>query len=765
MVKLTPYSDRAPQDRPYDRDGAGRELSPHAPPPPGYYGYTPPPFDDPQTEKIDIFKLLRSILIRKWLVISIILIGVISAAGYTLWQVPQYRSSVTIEILKKDDSIIEGVGIGQDNVADATFMATQYELLRSRALAERVAEVLDLPSDARYANQDAKRSRRLEAATQAVLFGSGVAPVRRSRVIEISYTSIHPSEASRIANAIAENFIESNMERKYNATAYARRFLEERLASTKRLLEDSQRKLVAYAQDKGIIELGAEGAPSLDASSLIALNDALAQAQSERISAEQTYREAVSNPLTREFIGDEVLAPVKERRSKLVAEYEENLSLFKPDYPDMLKLSARIQSLDREIEATKNGLVGSLETAYRAALGREQSLQSRVDGLKEEVQDLRNRRIEYEILQREVDTTRSQYEALLQRLKEVSFASGVANSQVSIVDRAVPPTRPFSPNLKLNVAIGFAASLLIGVGLALVLGFFDDTIKTPEDVEEKLGLPTFGVIPKQAEDEEFTDLLRDPRSPVSEAFSSAKTALEFATTEGLPKSILVTSTRPAEGKTSTAIALATALSKSGRRTLIIDADMRRPSFMAGDGDSIGLSGLLTSADSLSEHVVGSDEWGLHLIPSGVIPPNPAELLSGKRLRDIIQEAEQWFDVVIVDAPPVMSFADSPLLASACRGVIVVVQSGGIRAPAAARTIGRLSETRSTVLGVILTKFDAKKAGYGYGYGYGYYEEYGYGDEDADGNLAIADESTEKRRINIFAVESHEDDDQDVEPRV
>ncbi len=711
-------------------------------------------FVEPEANGFDFWATLQILLTRKWMILSITLCGVLIGAMLALRATPMYKAFATIEIQRQETQIIEGGNVDPVVVADAEYMATQYELLRSRSLAQRVADTLDLPSDPLYANQTLTRSERLDQAANVILKGLRVAPAGRSRVVEVEFISPSPAETARIANAVVDNFIQSNLERKYNTTAYAREFLEERLAATRVALEKSERELVAYAERQGILDLssGDEGSINLDTNSLVRLNEDLAAAESDRIEKEQRYLQARDNPSSSPLLESDALQALKARESELNARYQELLGKFKPDYPEMVSLRTRIDAIQKEIKTEAQAILIALEGEYKAALAREQSLMARVSQLKDEVQSQRNRRIQYTILKRDVDTNRSQYEALLNRLKEVSIASGVGSSQVSIVDRAVVPKLPFEPNLSRVVIQSLIVSLGLGIAIAFALNFIDDTIKTPEDVRKKLGLPAIGIIPRIGKKSELVmDALDDPKSGISEAFVSARTALEFTTDGGAPRSLLVTSTRPSEGKTSSTISLARAFSRIGRSVLIIDADMRKPSFVVENGSSIGLSGLLTSDATLVENAIQSDTPGLWLLPSGVIPPNPAELLSGGRLRQIIREAEEAFDIVIVDSPPVLSFADAPLLGAACGGATVVVQAGSIRRPAVERTLGRLFESRTNVLGIILMKFDAKTAGYDYGYYYSAYGSAAYNYVELSGNA----KERARRRIKLQAAE---DDD-------
>jgi capsular exopolysaccharide synthesis family protein len=708
--------------------------------------------DEGPVENVDraaqFWSIFQTLLRRRWLILAVLVLGVSAAAALTLMRVPQYRASATLEVQRQQTQIMEGAEVEPMTIADAEHMATQYELLKSRALAERVAEVLDLPADERFANPEGSRSDRLAQATNAVMRATEVLPVSRSRVVEVRIRGPYPAETARIANAVAENFIEMNLERRYNATSYARRFLEERLATTKTALEEAERKLNEYSREKEILDLssagGSELGSSLDASSLIAVNAALTEAQQARITAELSYIEARDNPSTRDFLDNEGIKTLRTKRSELVSEYEEKLSKFQPEWPDMKQLQARIAALDREIEAERVRFIGALEANYKSAVQAESALQERVFELKGDVQNLRDRSVEYNILNREADTLRGQYDALLSRFKEVSIASGIGASQVSIVDRAETPSLPFEPDMRSELIRALVLSLALAIGLALLLEFIDDTIKTPDDIKAKLGIAVLGVVPKLKGKPNVAALLRDPRSPFSESFSSVRTALQFSSSSGAPRSLLVTGIRPAEGKTSSALSMAVAFANTGLRVLVVDADLRRPSFAAPAGASVGLSGYLTQNVSLRDQVVAGAFERVFLLPAGVIPPNPAELLSSPRLGQLIQEAMGQYDLVIVDSPPVLDFADSPSLSAVCDATVLVLQAGNIRRPAALRAIGRLTEAHANIVGAILTKFDVRRAEYSYGYNYAY--GYGYNLD----RKSMAAEARRRRRIEIFS---------------
>jgi capsular exopolysaccharide synthesis family protein len=441
----------------------------------------------------------------------------------------------------------------------------------------------------------------------------------------------------------------------------------------------------------------------------------MALAMARRIAAEQRYRQMAGATTTAEIA--ERTSGLRNQLAVLQAQYQEKLATFKPDYPDMLQLRSRIDSLEQalrdEAGTTQASRAGTLRVEYLAALNEERGLQARVGQLKSEVLNLRGRSIQYNILQRDVDTNRSLYDALLQRYKEIGVAGGIGESQASVVDRAEVPPSPYSPNLILNILIGFGIGLILGTGTAFLLEVLNDTIKTPEDVRDKLRLAFLGGVPvakgKAVED------INEGASAVSEAYFSAMTSLQFTTDKGTPKILVVTSTRQAEGKSTSAWALASSFARVGNRVLLIDADMRKPAFVTGAEKKDGLANLLTNRDLISDHVVKVDAEGIWLLPCGPLPPNPAELLSSPRLREIFAEAGSEFDQVIIDSPPILGLADTPLLASLAEGTLMVVEAGKTRTRAATEALGRLRHADANVIGALLTRYKHDSASYGYAY--------------------------------------------------
>ena len=683
----------------------------------------------------------------RWLILGSTAVALAGAIVLTLLTTPVYKSAAVLEINPPSVEILEDAQ-AKTTSDDRQYFATQIGLLSSRSLAQRVAQELNLASKPDFADPEADRASRLKAATGTLLRDFEVQPVQQSRLIEISYSSTDPSLAAQVTNTFADNFINSNLERRYEASSYARTFLERQIANVKRELEKSERQLVAYAQQQGIINTGTaqageqSDASSLQGASLVALNQALAEAQTRRISAEQAYRQSRSAGTTAEV--NESTQALRQQRATLESEYQDKLASFKPDYPDMVRLRARIDALEQQIRReagnVAGGRVNTLAREYQAAAAAERMIQARVNQLRGSVLNLRGRSIQYNILQREVDTNRSLYEALLERYKKIGVAGGVGMNLVSIVDRAEVPVLPYKPNLILNLLTGLAIGLALGIGAALALEFLNDTIKTPDDVRDKLRLASLGVIPRKESQESLAEELKDQTSAVSEAYFSLRTSLQFTTDTGAPKTLLITSTRAAEGKSSTTLALAQNFARLGNSVLLIDGDLRKPAFVTGGNQDVGLSKLLTNSDRLRDHVLKTEFENLCLVPCGPLPPNPAELLASPRLRAIITEAAAEFDMVIVDGPPVLGLADAPLLGAATRGTLMVVETGKTRTKAAVDAINRLKSSGSHIVGAVLTKYRHRSHGYGYGYSYEPYKYGGIGSREREIRLIAHRES-------------------------
>jgi len=705
-------------------------LGPYAPP--QVQGFQPGHRTYSTASILDLQTFLRIIQHWRWLILGALALGVAAAIIVTLLTTPIYRAWVTLEVNPPTVEVSsEQTREREVNQDPYDVIATQVGLLNSKGVAERTAQDLNLGNNPSFVAQTGDASTRLKTAAAVVQKNLKAEVPKEGQLIKFSFDSRSPQLAAQVANGVAESFINSSLQRRYEASAYARKFLERQIAKTRTDLERSERSLVAYAQAQGIINtaVGADGKPaggdggSLQGESLVALNKALADATARRVAAEGAYRGALATGPTSDVTAS--TQGLRTQRAALQADYQQKLTFMKPDHPEMISLKAQISELDKQIATEGSQMASSRNNSllqeYRGAASAENALRGKVLGLKGDVLNLRGRSIQYNILQREVDTNRSLYDALLQRYKEIGVAGGIGASPVSIVDRADAPGAPYKPNLLLNLLFGVVGGLLAGMGAAVGLEFLNDTIKTREDVRNKLGLACVGAVPKTSAKDAFVEDLKNPASVVSEAYSAVVAALRFSTESGMPKILLVTSTQPGEGKSSTALALAQNFARRGKNVVLIDSDLRKPAFKTSS-EKIGLTKLLTNDERIGHHVVETQHENLKLLPSGPIPPNPADLLSTGRFRAILNEAAEQFDVVIIDGPPTLGLADAPLLAASAGHVMFVVESGKTRTRAAIEALNRIEATGAHIVGATLTKSIDSGGGYGYkryGYGYGY----------------------------------------------
>lgn len=693
--------------------------------------------------------------IRQYLRIAIrwryVIAGVVAACillglVITLLMTPKFTAMSTIEISRDSDKVTRFEGVEREtSVADQEFYQTQYGLLRARSLAERVANRLQLVDDPAFfrrfkvsSNKPAfelvngryppsLRAQRVRAAGQILLKNLSVNPTRLSRLVDVGFTSPDADFSARVANMWGDSFIQMNLERKIQATSYGRNLLQRQLTDAKEKLDASQRQLVGYASAQQIINLPAQSGPnggsaerSIVADDLASLNAALSTATAERIQVEARYREAGRAGSSTEALRNLAINNLRQRRAELAADYQKLMVQFEPGYAAARAIKSQLDQLDRSIAREEGRVTGSQLADYREAVKRERDLKSKVDQLKASYLDLRRRSIQYNIFQQEVDTNRVLYDGLLQRFKEIGVAGGVGINNISVVDTADVPQKPSSPRLFLNLAL----SILIGLGLGALVAFaleqMDEAIADPAELERRLGLPLLGSVPK-VEGREPKEELLNRKSDLVDAYLAVQTNLAFSTERGVPRSFAVTSTRPSEGKSTTALALATTLARAQRRVILVDGDLRSPSVhhLAGVDHHVGLSNFLAGDDDLDAQILEAKELGFRIMTAGPIPPNAAELLTGDRLTVLIERLLEQHDHVIVDSPPVMGLADAPLIASRVEGVVYAVESHGIRSTMIKTALARLAASNARIFGGVLTKFEARLGHYGYGYDYGY----------------------------------------------
>jgi succinoglycan biosynthesis transport protein ExoP len=689
-----------------------------------------------------IVQLWNIVLRHKWVLFAIMAAALAAGLLLTLLATPEYTATTRIEISRERQNITSVEGLESDRVGqDVEFFQTQYALLEARSLAERVARQLRLANDERFltahgvSENSAEGSGEQQTARQMadqqikqvvdiLLENVAIEPIRGSALIDISYTSADPALSAEISNVWAEQFRAASADRRFASTADARDFLESRLDELRARLENSERQATAYAAQKGIVTLGvtrdADGNitsnRTLVSSDLEMLAGALSVATADRVAAASRARvgssptEALTNP---------TLSGLRERRATLAAELNRLSVQFEPGYPQMQALSRQIETIDQSIIREEDRIRANRQDEYRAALQRERELQSKVNELRGDLTSQDVDSIQYNIYKREADTNRQLYEALLQRYKEIGVA-GVEASNIAIIDPARVPQRPSSPSLPLNLALAMILGMGLAMTAALILEQIDEGLREPGKVQSELGIPLLGSV-SETETGDAYEEIHDVKSELSEAYLSIRTSLAFATSHGLPKSIMVTSSRAAEGKTTSSYSLAYTLGRAGKRVILIDADMRSPSLaeIVGIANTSGLANFLAGLEDWRPLVTQPGELPFDFLPSGPTPPSAAELLSTDRMARLVAELSQSYDHIVIDAPPLLGLADAPLISQSVDGVIMVIEAGGVAIRGLRFAVARLHSAKANILGAILTKLDAKQAGYGYGYGYGY----------------------------------------------
>lgn len=682
---------------------------------------------------------------RFWIagiVLGCLLLGVI----VTILSTPIFRAEATVQI---DQEAAKVLGT-EDTDATASifdsdrFLQTQIDVIRSRSLAQAVADDLQLFNNPRFLEQMevdpasaddsflSPEEARRELVLETLAENLGVTLPLDSRIATISFRSPDSALSARIANNFAENYIRNNLQRKFDTSSYAREFLQQQLQEAAVQLAESERDALEYARRTRVIDASNAATSDLSASSrpqslitatLVQLNQDYAAALSRRIAAQQAWETArKQDPINLpQALNNLAVQNLLEERAKVQAEYEQELQRRKEEFPTVKQAKARLDELDRQINAIAGNIQQTIKANYDIALEQERALEQQISALKTETLDEQERGVQLGILQRQIANDRQLYDLLLTRFNELNAEAGVQANNVSIIDRASQPSEPVEPNIPLNLAL----ALLAGIGLAGLFVFgreqFFDMLRTPEDVTRKLSLPLLGASPRVDEGESVQELILDPKTEVSEHYASLRASLVLATSHGLPRTLAFTSAVQGEGKSSSCYATAVALSRIGKRVLVIELDLRRPNQhnMFGLKNNEGITDLLTGNATPEEVTHPTKHRGVDFISSGGIPPNPTDLLASPALRTVLNNLSAKYDIILVDSPPTLGLADAIEICSVSEGTLFVTEAGRNRANNVRGSIDRLRGGGAKVLGVLMTKFDARSAGYSYNYGYSY----------------------------------------------
>jgi polysaccharide biosynthesis transport protein len=723
-------------------------------------------------DSLTLTDIARIVLKHKWTLLMVIALACAVAAIRTFLSTPIYRSTVILQIERATPRVVrfendpEQERMGSD---DAVSMRTQQELLKSRSLAERVIDELRLdhstptgqaalslsparqlgadgsgaaPEDSKgdYLDRVIAGYKKMtkpsvknaevigrEAVVNRFLNSVTVEPVRSSRLVKLHVDNTDPALAARIANSTVQAFIAMGMERRLEASSYAKSFLEDQIKQMKAKLEESERRLNSYAQANQILTL--DDKTSAINQTYVDYAAALSKAEQERIKAESIAAEMKRNPEASLAVADnKPIQALKERRTKLQIEYQENLRIYKADFPKMVQIQAQLEEIEAQMKKEIGVAAATVQAQYEAAARQEALIRERLAQTRKQVLTTQDHSIDMNLLKREVDTNRQLYDSLLQRFKELGISGNIVSNNVSVVDAAEPSLFPYKPNLLANLLVGLVVGVLLGAAIVVALEVMDDSIKYPDEVERVLGLPLMGVIPKLnrkrgGNKPVAMEVHEDPRSALAEAYRSVRTALQFSTAEGAPKRLVVTSTTRNEGKSTTSLALAINFAQMGQRVLLIDGDMRNPTIhkLLGISNDFGLSNLLSSDNRGDKMITPTVIPNLSVLTAGPIPPNPVDLLTGPKLLLLLNiTAALGIDYVIVDAPPMLGLADSVVLGNQLQNVLFVVQASSTRKTLIKGALRRLRQGGLVPRGVVLTQTlqHAMPQDYESYYGYG-----------------------------------------------
>lgn len=729
---------------------------------------------DRQIHLLDYWQVLVK---RRFIIYSalILVTGLVTLGSFLVR--PMYTATVQVQIEKRNPNVLpfEQVMTTYSDFRD-DFYETQSRLIQSRSVARAVVRKLDLTNHELFRRNPSGSARPLTPDQVETMVADRlrrvlkVELIRNSRLANLTYVSADPEMSAQVANAIAEAYMEFNSQNAYNTTERAADSISRQADTLRKEIDVKERELQKYAREQEIIPL--DDTQNVTTQKLNDLNTAYTKAQTARIEKEAKYAALKETPpdSISEVMSNELIQTLAAKRAELEREHAQMSSRFKADWPAMARIKSEMEKTDTRLQTEKDDLyrrlMGASRELYMAAMKEEESLGRALEAQKNEAQEAGLRGIEYKNLKSTVENRRRTLEALVQRQSEADSTAGMTGtpfSNVRIVDRAETPRTPSSPRKMLNFLLSLVAGLGLGVGLAFFFDYMDDSVNTAEDLGKAAGLACLGVIPAHdlqarrlrvvrskghADDESRPEIdlavLRDARSQVAEAFREVRTALLVSSPGRAPKSLLVTSSQPREGKTSTALNLAVTLSQLNRKVLLVDADLRRPRLHKALGltNESGLSNVLSGGEDLATVVIPAGPPNLFLLASGPPPPNPAELLDSPEFVRLTERlaAEEAYDHVIYDSPPLLSVADAAIIAGRMDGVILVVQSSSTPRDLVGRAAEKLRVVKARVVGALLNKVDVSSPG-------GYYRSYQayYGTEEGR-DAETTEASTRARKI-------------------
>jgi polysaccharide biosynthesis transport protein len=724
---------------------------------------------DSQDDQISIVQFWRVLQKRRWLVLGSLAAVVLLVTAVSLFLPKRYEASsrLLLDLEGSGDlgleQMVMPMGLDMN-----TKLETQIRIVQSDTIATSVIKQLALHHNKGFAGElfdsgaDFDTLGLQKRAKLVHLFHKSlnVQLVPKTQIIDIHFRSKDPYLAADVANSVANTYIEHNFQTKYKATIQTSDWLTRQLDDLKKRAESSQEALIAYQKKVGI--LGTDETHNIITDKLEELNKQLSTAEADRIVKEAKYRIAMTeNPeLIANIAPESVLGALYKDRAEVRSQYAQLAAKYGASYPRVIQLQSQMNELDSSITQEIKKVGDAVHAEYEAALKSEEMLQSSFGKQKQEAYKLNEDAIQYAIMRRDVESSRDLYEGLLKKLKEAGILAGLKSSNINVVDPASIPIEPVEPKIPLNVALGCMGGLLFGMALAFVVENVDNSIRTPEDIEAYCSLPSLGVIPSVMVDGKNAHKLlgrtatRQFIQPVTmehrnsssaEAFRALRTSLLLSSPGAPPQVIMVTSAMMQEGKSFTALNLAVVLAQTGQKTLLVDADMRRPTIhkYLGIPSTKGLSACLAGTENPESVNLKIDEIpGLHVIPAGHMPPYPSEMLASDAMPQLLHRWREEFRYIVIDTPPVLAVTDAVVCARNADVVVLIARSKKTGRQSLLRARDVLRKVRANIAGVVVNDlaFDSVeyRGYYGhYGSDYHYYYNNANGNGNGNGNGAHA----------------------------
>ncbi|RIV83038.1 GumC family protein [Aurantiacibacter zhengii] len=687
---------------------------------------------------------IRGVIWRqRFILVGVVLFALAVGLTLTLLATPKYEASASVRVTSSGPDIVEG----QEYLVSAGGLTREREtmsrVIQSRSMARQVVERLELHDNADFMGSDSlpEDERSVEArkfsAAQKLQDGLSAQLPPNTQIIMMSYTSSDPALAAAVVNGYAETFVTLNVQEAVEANSYARAYLEEQIAKTRNELRDAEIEAIQYARANNIVGRpmgvgsGTEGegadagtATTLAASTLTGITQTYTEARTRLINSEARWRMVANRPAAElpEVQRNSAVQSLQTRRGEMRSQLADLRQRYQDDYPAVRELISNMEELDRQIAETENDIKEGIRSEYEIARQQAAALAAELASVSSATLDEQDRRVQYNMLDRDVDALRSQLDDLLQRYNQITAATNLQPSNLTILDTALVPSAPSSPSLFRNMLVALIVGLGVAGGLAVLRETLEDRIRSIEDIQSKLRLHAVGQVPLVA-DGDVIDDVKNSFSVVSEAYASIRASIDYVTRDLEKKVLQFTSTEAAEGKTTSSLAIARSYAAVGRRVLLIDLDLRRPALHRALLQNRPKQGIVEAiyGHTALQNVVIKAEDGYDFLPIGSATPiNPVEILSSGLVGEFLNKARASYDVILVDGSPVLGIADAPLLSRFVDGVIFIAEANRSPARQTRTALSRLTGVGANVIGVIVTKFQPLEAGENYKYEYSYY---------------------------------------------